>query len=239
MRDFWDIRFRRAGRSDDIDPAAYSRDGYLIHQGRLSGISYGCKTSRETGCGWIACFNFLRFMNRPEPPQEVARRMERMLLWGGRIGSHPLAVWWYLHQKGFRFRTAFTCWGAGRVLERTAEIMEEEGIRDLSRVGFYGLTYKEDVDDTRESPGLQLLSVMKKHLAPVAKVYYPYVRQRIAENQYFDLEEFLEGVDLVVILAGHREIRENRKKLAGKAVLDTRNLAEYEGAYHLLEGSGS
>lgn len=119
------------------------------------------------------------------------------------------------------------------VLERTAEIMEEEGIRDLSRVGFYGLTYKEDVDDTRESPGLQLLSVMKKHLAPGAKVYDPYVRQRIAENQYFDLEEFLEGVDLVVILAGHREIRENRRKLAGKAVFDTRNLAEYEGAYHL------
>lgn len=120
MRDFWDIRFGRAKRSDDIAPAAYSRDGYLIDQGKLSGISYGRKTSRETGCGWIACFNFLRFMNRPQPPQEVARRMERMLLWGGRIGSHPLAVWWYLHQKGFRFRTAFTCWGAGRVLERTA-----------------------------------------------------------------------------------------------------------------------
>lgn len=119
MRDFWDIRFRRAGRSDDIDPAAYSRDGYLIHQGRLSGISYGCKTSRETGCGWIACFNFLRFMNRPEPPQEVARRMERMLLWGGRIGSHPLAVWWYLHRRGFRFRAAFTRRGAERALERT------------------------------------------------------------------------------------------------------------------------
>lgn len=113
MRDFWDIRFGRAKRSDDIAPAAYSRDGYLIDQGKLSGISYGRKTSRETGCGWIACFNFLRFMNRPQPPQEVARRMERMLLWGGRIGSHPLAVWWYLHQKGFRFRTAFTCWGPG------------------------------------------------------------------------------------------------------------------------------
>lgn len=120
MRDFWDIRFGRTERSDDIDPAAYSRDGYLIHQGKLSGISYGRKTSRETGCGWIACFNFLRFMNRPQPPQEVARRMERMLLWGGCIGSHPLAVWWYLHRSGFRFRVAFTRWGAGRALERTA-----------------------------------------------------------------------------------------------------------------------
>ena len=120
MRDFWDIRFGRTGRSETIDPAAYSQDGYLIHQGRLSGISYGRKTSRETGCGWIACFNFLRFMGRRQPPQEVARRMERMLLWGGRIGSHPLAVWWYLHRCGFRFRTAFTRRGAGRALEQTA-----------------------------------------------------------------------------------------------------------------------
>ena len=71
MRDFWDMRFGRRERSDEIDETAYSRDGYLIDQGKLSGISYGHKTSRETGCGWIACYNFLRFMNTPEPPQEV------------------------------------------------------------------------------------------------------------------------------------------------------------------------
>ena len=50
------------------------------------------------------------------------------------------------------------------VLERTSEIMKENKISDISRVGFYGLTYKENVDDVRESPTLQLLENMHKHL---------------------------------------------------------------------------
>jgi UDP-N-acetyl-D-mannosaminuronic acid dehydrogenase len=42
------------------------------------------------------------------------------------------------------------------VLERIHKIMCEKGMTDLSRVGLYGLTYKENVDDVRESPTLQL-----------------------------------------------------------------------------------
>ena len=44
------------------------------------------------------------------------------------------------------------------VLERIREIMAEKGIADTSRVGLYGLAYKEDVDDTRESPTLTPMS---------------------------------------------------------------------------------
>jgi UDP-N-acetyl-D-mannosaminuronic acid dehydrogenase len=35
--------------------------------------------------------------------------------------------------------------------------MKENNITDNRRVGLYGLTYKENVDDIRESPTLQLL----------------------------------------------------------------------------------
>lgn len=38
------------------------------------------------------------------------------------------------------------------VLRRAHEAMAENGITDPSKVGIYGLTYKEDVDDVRESP---------------------------------------------------------------------------------------
>ena len=44
--------------------------------------------------------------------------MERLLLWGGMIGSHPLAVWWYLHRRGYRFHMAFTRRGTERLLGR-------------------------------------------------------------------------------------------------------------------------
>jgi len=199
---------RGCERQDRIDPRAFSADGYIINQGVLRDIRYGARTSRETGCGWIACYNYLRCMGmadmpvnsmpvKAEPvkmapiqvglekmasaeagpekgtsvqagpekgapvqagpekgasvqagpakaasvqvepvkaasakvepaktasaevePIKVARDMEKMLLWGGRIGSHPLAVWWYLHRKGCRFRAAFTRRGAERALER-------------------------------------------------------------------------------------------------------------------------
>ncbi len=105
-------------KRDNIDPRAYSQDGYLINQGVLRGITYGCKTTRETGCGWIACYNFLRCMGRPEDPVKVAREMERMLLWGGRLGSHPLAVWWFLRRRGYGFHMALTCRGMERSLGR-------------------------------------------------------------------------------------------------------------------------
>ena len=54
--------------------------------------------------------------------------------------------------------------------------MKENGIKDVSRVGLYGLTYKENVDDVRESPTLQMLERMERNLAYGIKVYDPWVK---------------------------------------------------------------
>lgn len=119
------------------------------------------------------------------------------------------------------------------VLERISEIMESEGITDLSRVGLYGLTYKENVDDVRESPTLQLLECMRKHLARGIKVYDPFVHENIVEGQYQDFDDFLRTVDLVVIMVGHRQIVEDMERLRGKAILDTRNVCQLANVYKL------
>ena len=105
------------------------------------------------------------------------------------------------------------------VLGRIYEIMKERGMTDISRVGLYGLTYKENVDDFRESPTLQLLECQEKHLAEPLKVYDPFITQDLVQNQYHDFDEFLAAVDLVVIMVGHDEIKANMEKLAGKTVL--------------------
>ncbi len=118
------------------------------------------------------------------------------------------------------------------VLERIYDIMRENGMTDLSRVGLYGLTYKEDVDDYRESPTLQLLECMEKHLAEPLKVYDPFIKQKIAKNQYDDFDKFINDVDFVVIMVGHTHIRENLSRLDGKTVLDTRNIG-VDGAYKI------
>ena len=119
------------------------------------------------------------------------------------------------------------------VLERICSIMKEKGMTDISRVGLYGLTYKENVDDMRQSPTLQLLDSQARHLAEGLKVYDPFITRDVVANQYHDLGEFLDAVDLVVVMVGHDEIKKNQSVLEGKIVLDTRNVIKLPGVYHI------
>lgn len=119
------------------------------------------------------------------------------------------------------------------VLGRIESIMREHGLTDYSRVGLYGLTYKENVDDTRESPTLQLLDVMARRGLPAPIVYDPMVSAKKAERQCFDYDEFLAGCDLVVLLIGHKHIRENLDSLKGRLVLDTRSIITDASVYSL------
>lgn len=120
------------------------------------------------------------------------------------------------------------------VIHRISQVMKEEGLKDARRVGLYGLTYKEDVDDIRESPTLQMLTRMDDALSGgLVQVYDPFVKKDIVPNQHQDLQSFLDSVDMVVIMVGHTEIRENLDRLEGKVVLDTRHIAENKSYYHL------
>ena len=119
------------------------------------------------------------------------------------------------------------------VLNRIYEIMKEKRLRDITRVGLYGLTYKENVDDIRESPTLQLLENQERHLATGLKVYDPYIKKDVVKNQYHNLDEFLNAIDFVVIMVKHNEIKENINKLIGKIVLDCQNICKLENVYHI------
>ena len=119
------------------------------------------------------------------------------------------------------------------VLGRIYEIMKEKGLTDVGRVGLYGLTYKENVDDMRESPTLQLLESQERHLAAGLKVYDPFITDDVVKNQYHNLDEFLNDVDMVVIMVKHNEIKENDDKLMGKIVLDCHNIIDLPEVYHI------
>ena len=119
------------------------------------------------------------------------------------------------------------------VLNRIYEIMKEKSMTDITRVGLYGLTYKENVDDMRESPTLQLLESQERHLATGLKVYDPFITKDVVENQYHDFDEFLAAVDFIVVMVKHNEIKENIGKLAGKVVLDCHNICDLPEVYHL------
>jgi len=119
------------------------------------------------------------------------------------------------------------------VLSRIRTIMREHNIHDISKVGLYGLTYKENVDDTRESPTLQLLERMDEHLAFGVKVYDPYVKNRIVEHQYMNFEDFLNEIKILVIMVAHDHIKENMALIKDKLILDTKNICDFDGVYKL------
>lgn len=111
------------------------------------------------------------------------------------------------------------------VLKRIRTIMEEHNLTDPSKVGLYGLTYKENVDDVRESPTLQMLDRMKTHLSVGnVKVYDPWVEEDIVPNQVHSWDEFIEGLDLVVIMVAHDDIKNKLNELTNVLVLDTKNI---------------
>lgn len=120
------------------------------------------------------------------------------------------------------------------VIHRVSQIMKEEGLTNVCRVGLYGLTYKENVDDTRESPSLQMLERMEDGLAGgLVQTYDPFVKKDIAPNQHFNLDSFLNAVDMVVLMVGHDEIKENMDKLSGKVILDTRYICHLPDVHRL------
>lgn len=110
------------------------------------------------------------------------------------------------------------------VINRIRDIMAENNIEDISKVGLYGITYKEDVDDTRESPTLQLLQKLNDYEANSIKIYDPFISELHWESQYLDFEKFINDIDMIVIMVGHAHIKEMRNIIKNKLILDTKNI---------------
>lgn len=111
------------------------------------------------------------------------------------------------------------------VLHRAHEAMVEHGISDASKVGIYGLTYKEDVDDVRESPTLQMIESMEEHLcAGGVKVYDPWVDRDEVPGQVHSMEEFLDGLEVVIVMVAHSQIKDKPEVFGDRIIIDPRGV---------------
>lgn len=119
------------------------------------------------------------------------------------------------------------------VLGRIRDMMREHNISDISKIGIYGLAYKENVDDTRESPTLQLLEKMDEHLAFGVKVYDPFIKERIVDHQFTNFDDFLNEIEILVINTAHDHIKNNLDLVKDKLILDTKNICNFDGVYKL------
>lgn len=117
------------------------------------------------------------------------------------------------------------------VLERLVAIMKENNITDRNKIGIYGMTYKQDVDDIRESPTVQLFEKMKSSFAEPFRVFDPMIKEKIMDNQVMGFDKFLNDSEIIVLMVEHTHLKENLSMLQNKLILDTHNLIE--NAYKL------
>ena len=113
------------------------------------------------------------------------------------------------------------------VFERIHEIMKVNKIKDYSKVGLYGITYKENVDDMRESPTLQLLDICEKYNIDNIKMYDPLIKEKKFNNQCSSLNEFINETELIVVLVSHSEMIEKQELLKDKIIYDTKNIINF------------
>lgn len=119
------------------------------------------------------------------------------------------------------------------VIDRIKEIMDNNDIKSFSDVGLYGLTYKPNVDDTRESPTIQLLNNLDEDSRDKIKIYDPMIQKKMYKSQVEDLQDFIDNIKLLVVMVDHREILESEKILENKIILDTKNVIKSLPTYKL------
>jgi UDP-N-acetyl-D-mannosaminuronic acid dehydrogenase len=94
-------------------------------------------------------------------------------------------------------------------------------------VTVFGLTYKGNVDDIRESPAMEILEILQKQKDYEVRAFDPHVQLDWVIN---DMEEAVKGSDLIVVLSDHNEFKNlekaNLTSMLKKRIFDTKNVVK-------------
>jgi UDP-N-acetyl-D-mannosaminuronic acid dehydrogenase len=113
-----------------------------------------------------------------------------------------------------------------RVVERVFRILEGAGKRP--KVALFGVSYKGNVDDTRESPALEIIERLKDKVE--LRVYDPHVRGGIG-YELSSLDEAVSQADLILLVTDHADFRflspdEIGCRMRRRRLFDTRNFLD-------------
>jgi len=94
----------------------------------------------------------------------------------------------------------------------------------------FGVAYKGNVDDTRETPALKFIRLAENEGYKV-RCYDPYVKE--FEFKLLNLEDALKDSDCIIIIADHDTFKDiDPEKIAkfmrNKNLVDTRNLLDHK-----------
>lgn len=95
------------------------------------------------------------------------------------------------------------------------------------KIAVFGLTYKGNIDDVRESPALEIFEMLKRNPRLDVHAYDPHIRQDQVKFTLSSFHEAVEGAHVVVVLTDHNEFKalkaEDFNTMKTKVVFDTKN----------------
>lgn len=95
-----------------------------------------------------------------------------------------------------------------------------------AKVSVFGLTYKGDVDDIRESPAFDIYKLLQEESLEVT-AYDPHVELDFVEK---DIKNATENASLVLILSDHSEFKSFKDSdfvnMKNKIIFDTKNVVK-------------
>lgn len=110
------------------------------------------------------------------------------------------------------------------VVDNVIKLMEIVNGRVLT---VFGLTYKGNVDDIRESPALEIYEMLKSEGNYDVRAYDPHVKLDWIQQ---DIAQAVNDSDLVIILTDHDEFKEfgesDFMKMSNKRIFDTKNIVQ-------------
>ena len=158
---------------------------------------------------------------------------------GPGVGGHCIAVdpWFIVSALGDKARLIREArWlNSGRPRQVVRKVLDVVAKGGVSSIGCFGLSYKPNVDDYRESPAVEVLDYLAKELQLAGakidfRVVEPYTTElphEVRDARGLRLTTLEDGLqaDLLLMLVDHQVFHDvPASKLAGKRILDTRGI---------------
>ncbi|KZN40515.1 UDP-N-acetyl-D-mannosamine dehydrogenase [Pseudoalteromonas luteoviolacea] len=160
---------------------------------------------------------------------------------GPGVGGHCIAVdpWFIVSKTPEEAKIIHTArqvndakphWVLEKVKIAIADLMQsmpEKTAKDI-RISCFGIAFKADIDDLRESPSFEIAkAIAKMHSAPV-RIVEPNItelsKDRLENGVLCELHEAIQDTDIAVLLVDHREFKEIKELPSHVKVIDTKGI---------------
>jgi UDP-N-acetyl-D-mannosaminuronic acid dehydrogenase len=112
------------------------------------------------------------------------------------------------------------------VVQRVKRLLRDKGLND-AKVAVLGLTFKANIDDSRESPSIDICDLLRDE-GMEFRAFDPYLQHNVIKEQLQDVEEVMKDADLMLVLVAHDKFRQFDPERMGnlmrtRMILDTKN----------------